>query len=331
MSNSYMKSAYFQTQVNQANRIKECYPCGTGCSQIVNYYLPTDLTLSSLTVTGKATILGLIDPTGLEFTPVTTNPGGVQANTIWVNSTDANKLYFGASPVTGGGGGGVNSVTAGTNISTSGTATDPIINFAPGGAMNMNGAQLTSVSTVSVSSISDVSLIDSLGNDITINTDNIFVNTSSISYNITDFYNVSANGGSIIIGSTGDMDLSSGNIININPNIYTKFMSGIINKTLYINTSPYLIIPSDYTIITGTPGTIINLPLVDSDNVGKIHIVLYSGTSGTCTVSTSLSQNIYRKTGSVTSSSISLLPGYSYMFQAVPLDSGSSVFGWLAI
>lgn len=329
MSNSYMKSAYFQTQVNQANQIKECYPCGSKCNQIVNYYLPTDLTLSSLTVTGKATILGLIDPTGLEFTPVTTNPGGVQANTIWVNSTDANKLYFGANPITGGGG--VNSVTAGTNISTSGTASDPIINFAPGGIIDMNGAQLTSVSTLSVSSISNVSLIDSLGNDITINTDNIFVNTSSISYNITDSYNVSANGGAIIIGSTGDMDLSSGNIININPNIYTKFMSGIINKTLYIDTSPYFIIPSDYTIITGTSGTIINLPPVNSDNVGKIHIVLYSGTSGACTVSASPGQNIYRKTGSGTSSSISLSSGHSYMFQAVPLNSGSTVFGWLAI
>lgn len=52
MSNSYMKSAHFQTQVNQANQIKECYPCGTQCSQIINYYLPTDLTIGDLTVTG---------------------------------------------------------------------------------------------------------------------------------------------------------------------------------------------------------------------------------------------------------------------------------------
>jgi hypothetical protein len=215
MSNSYMKSAYFQTQVNQANQIKECYPCGSRCNQIVTYNLPTDLTLSSLTVTGKATILGLIDPTGLEFTPVTTNPGGVQANTIWVNSTDANNLYFGASPLTGGGGGGVNSVTAGTNISTSGTVTDPIINFAPGGTMNMNGAQLTSISTMSVSSISNVSLIDnSSGSNISLTMPSTIVKVESagmVSITTTDYdtdvilrlENAGGKGGEIIASELG--------------------------------------------------------------------------------------------------------------------------------
>lgn len=97
MSNSYMKSAYFQTQVLQANRIKECFPCGTATcngSGSCTCIIPADLTLNTLTVNGKATIHGLIDPTGLEFTPVLTNPGGVQANTIWVNGMDMNKLYL---------------------------------------------------------------------------------------------------------------------------------------------------------------------------------------------------------------------------------------------
>lgn len=128
MSNSYMKSAYFQTQVNQANRIKECYPCGTSCNQIVTNYIPTDLTLSTLTVTGKATILGLIDPTGMEFTPVTTNPGLIEANTIWVNSTDANKLYFGANPITGGSGGWSGNATTDLNMNQSSILNVPIIN-----------------------------------------------------------------------------------------------------------------------------------------------------------------------------------------------------------
>ena len=94
MSNSYNKSSQFRTQVNQANVIKECYPCGSyiPCSQTIITQIPNDLTVSTLTVGGKATILGLIDPTGLEFTPVSTNPGNIQANTLWANSTNLNKL-----------------------------------------------------------------------------------------------------------------------------------------------------------------------------------------------------------------------------------------------
>ena len=40
---------------------------------------------AGLHVTGKLTVDGLIDPTGLEFDPVAANPGGVAANTIWVH------------------------------------------------------------------------------------------------------------------------------------------------------------------------------------------------------------------------------------------------------
>lgn len=108
MSLPYNKSSQFRTQVNQANVIKQCYPCGSNipCSQTIITPIPNDLTVSTLTVGGKATILGLIDPTGMEFTPVSTNPGNIQANTIWANSTDLNKLYYGNSAVSGGGGGG---------------------------------------------------------------------------------------------------------------------------------------------------------------------------------------------------------------------------------
>lgn len=58
---------------------------------------------TTLTVTGKLTVTGLIDPTGLALTPVSVNPGGaLAASTVWSNSTDSNKLYFGASAVTNG-------------------------------------------------------------------------------------------------------------------------------------------------------------------------------------------------------------------------------------
>jgi len=67
---------------------------------------------STLLVNGKLTVTGLIDPTGMEFTAVASNPSTANpAKTIWVNSGDSNKLYFGSSAV-GGGGGGSGTVTS---------------------------------------------------------------------------------------------------------------------------------------------------------------------------------------------------------------------------
>lgn len=54
-------------------------------------------------ITGKLDVDGLIDPTGLELNPQSSNPGGVTANTLWLNSTDSNKLYLGSSEVSGSG------------------------------------------------------------------------------------------------------------------------------------------------------------------------------------------------------------------------------------
>ena len=52
-------------------------------------------------ITGKLDVDGLIDPTGLELTPQGSNPGGVAANRLWLNSGDSNKLYQGSSAVGG--------------------------------------------------------------------------------------------------------------------------------------------------------------------------------------------------------------------------------------
>ena len=71
---------------------------------------------STLTVNGKLTVTGLIDPTGMEFTAVGSNPGTDAAKTIWVNSGDSNKLYFGSSEIGGGGGGGTVDVVS--NVAT---------------------------------------------------------------------------------------------------------------------------------------------------------------------------------------------------------------------
>ena len=91
--------------------------------------LTWDSATAELIVTGKLTVTGLIDPTGMEFAAVAANPSSANpAKTIWVNSADSDKLYFGASAV-GGGGGGSGTVTSvatsapitGGTITTTGT------------------------------------------------------------------------------------------------------------------------------------------------------------------------------------------------------------------
>lgn len=53
------------------------------------------ITTAGVTIPNKLTVDGLIDPTGLEFTPVAANPGGTAANTIWINSA-TNALSWGS-------------------------------------------------------------------------------------------------------------------------------------------------------------------------------------------------------------------------------------------
>ncbi len=78
-------------------------------------------------ITGKLDVDGLIDPTGLELNPVGSNPGGVTANTLWLNSGDNNKLYHGSSEV-GGGGGGITALTGDVTASGSGSVAATIAN-----------------------------------------------------------------------------------------------------------------------------------------------------------------------------------------------------------
>ena len=52
---------------------------------------------NNLDIGGKLTVAGLIDPTGLELTPQATNPSN--ANTLWLDSTNANKLKQGATNI----------------------------------------------------------------------------------------------------------------------------------------------------------------------------------------------------------------------------------------
>lgn len=54
---------------------------------------------NGVTVDGKLTVTGLIDPTGMEFTPVSTNPGNIPNNTIWLDTNIGDRLTFGPLPV----------------------------------------------------------------------------------------------------------------------------------------------------------------------------------------------------------------------------------------
>jgi len=63
--------------------------------------LTFDTSTNELTVDGKLTVTGLIDPTGLELTPQSSNPvtGATSGNTLWLNTSDANRLYQGSTKI----------------------------------------------------------------------------------------------------------------------------------------------------------------------------------------------------------------------------------------
>jgi len=69
-----------------------------GCDGAGNYAEVTDPTFATATITGKLTVGGLIDPTGLQLTQVAGNPG--DANTLWVDD-GAGDLWFGPGSITG--------------------------------------------------------------------------------------------------------------------------------------------------------------------------------------------------------------------------------------
>jgi hypothetical protein len=99
---SLMTDSYPLTpSVGEAGRVQLSNSNGAFTSTSL---LAWDSATAALVVTGKLTVTGLIDPTGMEFTAVAANPSAANpAKTIWVNSADANKLYFGASEIGGGG------------------------------------------------------------------------------------------------------------------------------------------------------------------------------------------------------------------------------------
>jgi hypothetical protein len=53
----------------------------------------------AVNINGKLMVSGLIDPTGLELNPNASNPGGVPANTLWLDSLDSDQLKLGSSRI----------------------------------------------------------------------------------------------------------------------------------------------------------------------------------------------------------------------------------------
>lgn len=62
--------------------------------------LNAKLYVSELNITGKLTVGGIIDTTGLQLDHVAANPG--DAMTLWANSGDSDALYYGATKISGG-------------------------------------------------------------------------------------------------------------------------------------------------------------------------------------------------------------------------------------
>ncbi len=119
-------------------------------------------------ITGKLDVDGLIDPTGLELNPQSSNPGGVTANTLWLNSTDSNKLYLGSSEVSGGGGSGTVTSVATTAPITGGTITGTgtigISAATTSAAGSMSGADKTKLDGIETSAdVTDAANVTAAG------------------------------------------------------------------------------------------------------------------------------------------------------------------------
>jgi hypothetical protein len=73
---------------------------GTGAFTSTNN-LNFNTSSNELTVNGKLTVTGLIDPTGLELTPQSSNPvsGATAGNTLWLDSNNSNALMQGSTKV----------------------------------------------------------------------------------------------------------------------------------------------------------------------------------------------------------------------------------------
>ena len=199
-------------------------------------------------ITGKLDVDGLIDPTGLELTPQGSNPGGVAANTLWLNSGDSNKLYQGSSAVGGGGGGGSGTVTSvavtgsdgievdsGSPITTSGTIALGVNKTNMLSHLNVeDGADVTDATNVTAAgALMDSELTDLAGvKGVTISTlqpkpsEGAFANGDKTKLDgiaagataYTDANAIAAVEGEATLALTGDVTIASGKGLTVDTN-----------------------------------------------------------------------------------------------------------------
>jgi len=191
-----------------------------------------------------------------------TNGLVVLSDNIYVSSITVSSINGG-----GGGGGGVSSITPGTNISTSGTASNPIINVHISSPLDMNGQPL----------------IDSTGN-------------LTLSTTTTDIYLNSGNAISMV-SLGGDINITTGNNITVNGTIMTvngnlAVLSSAITQqivTSSITTTPVTLNSGffgKYTFVNTNVAATIILPSPASEGSVLIFKNLMTNAFSTITIST---------------------------------------------
>jgi len=147
----------------------------------------------------------------------------VPINNVYITSTNGGAVFsdtltistINVSTINGGGiGGGVSSITAGTNISITGTASDPIVNVDINSTLLMNGFPIYDNSTITIAAGSSINLstlstsivLDQASQGITITS----VPTTTINGNGATNAQLNINGSASIRGSTAQLEIYDG-------------------------------------------------------------------------------------------------------------------------
>ena len=234
--------------------------------------LSYDTAANELTVDGKLTVTGLIDPTGLELTPQASNPaaadaGVVDANTLWLDSGASNRLKQGASGVMRAGdaiselnndagfvnAAGAASAAPATNLAydaasrtvSSSTGTDAVITEVVSGGNSglMTGAQATKLDGIAPSATTDqnaagVPIADAggyfTGTDVEAALQELGAGGGGSSY--TDADAIAAVEGEATLALTGDVTIAAGKDLTVDTN--TLHVDSTNNRVGIGTTSP---------------------------------------------------------------------------------------------
>ena len=243
----------------------------------------------------------LVPPNNVYIT--STNGAAIFSDTLTISTINVSTING------GGGGGGVNSVTAGTNISTTGTASNPIINVAISSPLDMNGQLLidsignltlsTTTTDIYLNSGNSISIL-SLGGDITVDSD-AAINLLSPDGHI----NISTGSGPgryvtvdtelLTLSSIGDINITTGSNITVNGTIMTvngnlAVLSSAITQqivTSSITTTPFILDSGffgKYTFVSTNVAANITLPSLASEGSVLILKNLMTNAASTITI-----------------------------------------------